>query len=320
MSTFQDNLKHYRKKAGYSTAKEFAQKIGIPYSTYSSYEKGTNRPTIKKISIIADKLGITTDELLGHTPTVINKKIIFPAVDTKGKPLKRQPENIRAVLDYMGLAVRYSISSKEVEIVDRENGRIITSSKQYSFLGSLVDINSICEINGLDLSIKQLNELVDGLARRMIVPGTKNRTSDEIILLDRLEWDSSTDKWEWWRLSDLCIMLEIPNNRIRMLGRAISRLMLEDRRIKKNTNHMTNATYLLPPVRGADENSTLSVTDSAEVNKEDELLEPIPTAVYSDSIPKEVADLISRKAEEVKQQYIRDCLEMYSHYRKKVQE
>ena len=52
----------------------------------------------------------------------------------------------------------------------------------------------------------------------------------------------------------------------------------------------------------------------------DELLGHIPTAVYSDSIPKEVADLISRKAEEVKQQYIRDCLKMYSHYRKKVQE
>lgn len=81
----------------------------------------------------------------------------------------------------------------------------------------------------------------------------QNRTSEEIILLDRLEWDSDTDKWEWWRLSDLCIMLEIPNNRIRMLGRAISRLMLEDKRIKKNTNHHSNATYLLPPVRGADE-------------------------------------------------------------------
>ena len=168
----------------------------------------------------------------------------------------------------MGLTIRYNISSKEVEIVDHENGRIITSSKQYSFLGSLVDINSICEINGLDLSIKQLNELVDGLARRMIVPGTKNRTSEEIILLDRLEWDSDTDKWTWRLLSDLCIMLEIPNNRIRLLGRAISRLMLEDNRIKKNTNHHSNATYLLPPVRGADENSTLSVIDSAEVNKE----------------------------------------------------
>lgn len=68
MSTFQDNLKYYRKKAGYSTAKEFAQKIGIPYSTYSSYEKGTNKPTNEKISIIADKLGITTDELLGVMP------------------------------------------------------------------------------------------------------------------------------------------------------------------------------------------------------------------------------------------------------------
>lgn len=52
----------------------------------------------------------------------------------------------------------------------------------------------------------------------------------------------------------------------------------------------------------------------------DELLGRVPTVIYSDSIPKEVADLISRKAEEVKQRYIRDCLEMYSHYRKKVQE
>ena len=81
----------------------------------------------------------------------------------------------------------------------------------------------------------------------------QNRTSEEIILLDRLEWDSSIDKWAWCLLSDLCIMLDIPNNRIRLLGRAISRLMLEDNRIKKNTNHMTNATYLLPPLRGADE-------------------------------------------------------------------
>ena len=81
----------------------------------------------------------------------------------------------------------------------------------------------------------------------------QNRTSEEIILLDRLGWDSDTDKWTWWLLSDLCIMLDIPNNRIRLLGRAISRLMLEDKRIKKNTNHHSNATYLLPPVRGADE-------------------------------------------------------------------
>ena len=68
MSTFQERLRYYREKAGYNTANEFAQKIGIPYSTYSSYEKGTNKPTNEKIGIIADKLGITTDELLGVMP------------------------------------------------------------------------------------------------------------------------------------------------------------------------------------------------------------------------------------------------------------
>lgn len=63
----------------------------------------------------------------------------------------------------------------------------------------------------------------------------------------------------------------------------------------------------------------VKIADSLGITVDD-LLGHIPTVVYSDSIPKEVADLISRKAEEVKQQYIRDCLEMYSHYRKKVQE
>lgn len=65
MSTFQDNLKHYRKKAGYSTVKEFSEKIGMPYTTYLSYEKGVKEPSGSNIIKIADKLGITTDELLG---------------------------------------------------------------------------------------------------------------------------------------------------------------------------------------------------------------------------------------------------------------
>ena len=94
MSTFQDNLKHYRKKAGYSTAKEFAQKIGIPYSTYSSYEKGTNKPTNEKISIIADTLGITTDELLGHMPTVVYSdsipKEVADTISRKAEEVKQQ--------------------------------------------------------------------------------------------------------------------------------------------------------------------------------------------------------------------------------------
>lgn len=35
--TFQDNLRHYREKAGYSQAKDFAAAIGVKYSTYIGY-------------------------------------------------------------------------------------------------------------------------------------------------------------------------------------------------------------------------------------------------------------------------------------------
>lgn len=60
-----ENFKKYRKKAGYSTVKEFSEKIGMPYTTYLSYEKGIKEPSGSNIIKIADKLGITTDELLG---------------------------------------------------------------------------------------------------------------------------------------------------------------------------------------------------------------------------------------------------------------
>ena len=47
----------------------------------------------------------------------MSRKIIFPVVDTKGKPLNRQWKNVQAVLDYMGVTARYNILSKEIEVV-----------------------------------------------------------------------------------------------------------------------------------------------------------------------------------------------------------
>lgn len=65
MSTFQDNLRHYREKAGYKKQTDFAKAIGLPYTTYLNYEKAGREPKYETLVKIADKLGITTDELLG---------------------------------------------------------------------------------------------------------------------------------------------------------------------------------------------------------------------------------------------------------------
>ena len=94
MSTFQERLRYYREKAGYITVKGFSEKIGMPYTTYLSYEKGIKEPSGSNIIKIADKLGITTDELLGHIPTVIYSdsipKEVADLISRKAEEVKQQ--------------------------------------------------------------------------------------------------------------------------------------------------------------------------------------------------------------------------------------
>lgn len=94
MSTFQDNLKYYRKKAGYNTVKAFTKELAIPYTTYLDYEKGLKKPSSKNIVKIADTLGITTDELLGHNLKGIYSdsipKEVADLISRKAEEVKQQ--------------------------------------------------------------------------------------------------------------------------------------------------------------------------------------------------------------------------------------
>lgn len=64
--SFQENLKHYREKAGYKTAKEFANTLGIPPNTYVGYEVRGREPKFDTLCKIADLLEVSTDDLLGR--------------------------------------------------------------------------------------------------------------------------------------------------------------------------------------------------------------------------------------------------------------
>lgn len=61
-------LRRLRKEAGYKTAEEFANHIGIPVQTYSRWERGDNNKEILmyKAWIIADALDCTIDEIVGR--------------------------------------------------------------------------------------------------------------------------------------------------------------------------------------------------------------------------------------------------------------
>lgn len=68
---FQENLRHYREKAGYKSAKDFANTLGIQPNTYVGYEVRGREPKYETLCKIADLLQISTDDLLGRTTNIL---------------------------------------------------------------------------------------------------------------------------------------------------------------------------------------------------------------------------------------------------------
>lgn len=63
-------LRMLRRKAGHRSAREFAEELGIPASTYSRYEKGPAGPgcgiPLPNAWAIADALGCSIDAVVGR--------------------------------------------------------------------------------------------------------------------------------------------------------------------------------------------------------------------------------------------------------------
>lgn len=72
--SFHENLKYYREKAGYKTAKDFVKEIGIPYNTYVGYEVRGREPKYDTLCKIADLLHVSTDELLGRENNILGNQ------------------------------------------------------------------------------------------------------------------------------------------------------------------------------------------------------------------------------------------------------
>ncbi len=59
-------LGELREAAGYYDRRAFAESIGLKHKTYNNYEYGTANPPYRVLWAMADKLGVTIDELVGH--------------------------------------------------------------------------------------------------------------------------------------------------------------------------------------------------------------------------------------------------------------
>ena len=60
------NLQEMRKRAGYKSARAFAEKIGMSLNTYNNYEQGATKLTLEKAWEFADVLECSLDELAGR--------------------------------------------------------------------------------------------------------------------------------------------------------------------------------------------------------------------------------------------------------------
>ncbi|MFY0606832.1 MAG: helix-turn-helix domain-containing protein [Cyclobacteriaceae bacterium] len=72
MSIIANNIKHLRKKAGY-TQEQFAQQVGIKRSVVGAYEEARAEPRLQTLLNIADVLRVSTDDLISNDLTGENK-------------------------------------------------------------------------------------------------------------------------------------------------------------------------------------------------------------------------------------------------------
>ncbi|MBN1575492.1 MAG: helix-turn-helix transcriptional regulator [Chitinispirillaceae bacterium] len=71
-SPFGKRLAAVRKARGLSQ-RDLAQKVGISYRMIAYYEAQTSRPPAEKLTVLANALKVSTDELLGHVSMSVHE-------------------------------------------------------------------------------------------------------------------------------------------------------------------------------------------------------------------------------------------------------
>lgn len=91
--SFQERLRHYREKAGYKSAKDFAAALGLGYTTYVAYENKEREPRYKTLCHICHLLNITPNDLLDFHDTRDELKQAIDFMESLGFQVTRFPKN-----------------------------------------------------------------------------------------------------------------------------------------------------------------------------------------------------------------------------------
>ena len=88
MSDFARNLRRYRKEQGFSQV-ELGKRVNYGYTAIANYESGRNEPSFDTLIELARILGVTTDDLLGADPLIVEHPILanFKKLSSKNQHL-----------------------------------------------------------------------------------------------------------------------------------------------------------------------------------------------------------------------------------------
>lgn len=129
-------LLELRRAAGFSTAKEFAESMGIPPTTYTRYESQPGKIPLRTAWTLADHFGVSIDEVVGRTSPLRE--------DCRGEEqrafdelLPRSQEEVR---DFMGfLAERDAREEGRSRRLEMRRWDAIASRIERAFLAGIAE-------------------------------------------------------------------------------------------------------------------------------------------------------------------------------------
>lgn len=181
---FQENLKYYREKAGYKTAKDFSKALNISYTTYFAYENQGREPKYKVLCQIANLLNVSLDDLVGRmskSEDEILELNIKDVLKSHGflKGVLSGLEKIKIELisvDKNDIHFNFYINDKQINDISLSKQKIIN------------EFNSIDEKSEIDKNLKKKEFIYSALTNKYVnqsaneLEENNNSSNDEKLL------------------------------------------------------------------------------------------------------------------------------------------
>ena len=132
-------LQELRREAGFSTAKEFAESMGIPPTTYTRYESQPGKIPLRTAWSLADHFGVSIDEVVGRASS---RRENGRGEEQRAfdELLPRSQEEVR---DFMGfLAERDAREGERSRRLEMRRWDAIASRIERAFLAGIAESDS----------------------------------------------------------------------------------------------------------------------------------------------------------------------------------